>query len=227
VVAIIARLALTPNLRVTLLSGRRLQDIQRLIPVSGIFSAGTYGIELETPSGELVQRVAYNDVRPQLERIKPQWESLLQGREGFFLEDKGWALALHARFAPALEASQVIEQADAVAGQESPSDHLKIFRGYKFLEIAPKFASKKETVDYLLCRYPFSGARLLYIGDDEQDEEAFSAIHAHGGAAVRIIRPLQPIASMADFKFASPASLLRWLEKLSEPSTNEMTRIHE
>ncbi len=215
VVAIIERLARKPDVRVTLLSGRRLQDIRRLIPVPGIFCAGTYGIEMLTPSGELVHRAEYGKIRPRLEIIKPQWESLIQGRAGFFLEDKGWALALHARFAQDLEADQVIERADAVVRKDSPLDHLKISRGHKFLEIAPALANKKETVNYLIGRYPLADAHLLYIGDDEMDEEAFSAIHAHGGAAIRIIRPLHPVPSTAaDFRFTSPADLLRWLEKI-------------
>jgi hypothetical protein len=31
--------------------------------------------------------------------VKPRWERLIADRDGFFLEDKGWALAIHARFA--------------------------------------------------------------------------------------------------------------------------------
>ena len=38
----------------------------------------------------------------------PRWQALVEGREGFYLEDKGWSLALHARFAPEKEATRVI-----------------------------------------------------------------------------------------------------------------------
>ncbi len=215
VIAIIERLMFKPNVRVTLLSGRSLPDIFHLVPVPGIFWAGTYGIEMLTPTGERIDRVEYKNIRPRLDAIKPQWEAIIQGRSAFFLEDKGWSLALHARFAQDLEANQVIERAAAVASQAATLDQLKIVRGHKFLEVAPSLANKKETVDYLIDRYPFPAARYLYIGDDEWDEEAFSAIHAHGGAAIRIIRPDQPIPSTAaDYRFDSPNSLLSWLEQL-------------
>jgi trehalose-phosphatase len=220
VVGVITRLALRPNMCVTLISGRKLQDIRLLVPVPGIFWAGTYGIELVTPSGKTINRAEYGNIRPILETIKPQWETIIQGHYGFFLEDKGWALALHARFAPDDEASQVIAQADAVANKESPVDHFKIYRGQKFLEIAPSHANKKETVEYLINRYPLPGAQYLYVGDDDRDEEAFTFIHAQAGVAIKITKPLQGEKSTeADFRFKSPKRLLIWLDKLIDPTT--------
>lgn len=76
--------------------------------------------------------------------IKPQWEQLIHGREGFFLEDKGWSLALHARFANNEEAEQVLNAAKQVSNQVSPVSHFQVLGGHKFLEIAPRRASKRE-----------------------------------------------------------------------------------
>ncbi len=214
-ISLLKKLARKPTIRITILSGRRLQDIQTLLPIQGIFLAGTYGIEFVTPAGEIIHRIKYDDIRPFLETIKPQWGQLISGKRGFFLEDKGWTLALHARFADDLEAEQVIAQAQDIAKSKSLPDILRILHGNEFLEIAPSLANKRETVTYLLSQYPFPDAQLLYFGDDAHDEEAFSVIHANHGAAVKVLQPTQDsFSTSADFCFHSPIEALHWLEQL-------------
>ena len=218
VIHLLERLADRPATRVTILSGRRLAHILQLLPVTGIILAGTYGIELLSESGESINLIQPQDVHPVLEAIKPNWAQLIQGRNGFFLEDKGWALALHARFAEEEEAAQVIGQALEVATLNLPPDNFRILSGHKFLEVAPRLASKRESVAYLLDQYPLPDARLIYIGDDDKDEEAFPLIHDHEGIAVKVLQPSQALQpTSADFFFHSPSETLDWLEGLLEP----------
>jgi trehalose-phosphatase len=215
VISLLEGLARKPSIRLTVLSGRRLHHIRLLVPVSGIFLAGTYGIELLTPSGEAIQRVDYEAIRPALETIQPQWATIIQGRSGFFLEDKGWTLALHARFAQDSEAEEVLTNAHRVARAEAPNGDFRILGGHKFLEVAPRLASKRETVAYLLSQYPLPEARLIYIGDDDKDEEAFSLIHANQGVALKVRQPSQAESpTEADFFFESPGDTLQWLKAL-------------
>jgi len=215
VIRTLERLVRIPAIRVAVLSGRRLGHVRLLLPITGIFLAGTYGIELSTPADETIQRVEYAGVRPVLEMIKPQWEQILRGRSHFFLEDKGWTLALHAHFAADNEADQVLTQARRVLDETSLLDRFRILGGHKFLEIAPRLASKKETVAYLLNQYPLPEARLLYIGDDDKDEEAFPMIHVNQGVAIKVRQPSQAgRPTEADFFFESPTETLDWLDKL-------------
>ncbi len=215
IIHLLEQFAHEPNIRVAIISGRRLGHVRQLVPVSGIFLAGTYGIELLTAEGKNVNQVEYGDVRPVLEAIKPRWEVMIRGQNGFFLEDKGWTLALHARFADGKDAEEVLTKAHQIAVTKSQMDNFRILSGHKFLEIAPTLASKRETVAYLLKQYPFPDGHLLYIGDDDKDEEAFAVIHAHHGIAIKVIQPSQASrATEADFFFKSPADTLQWLEKL-------------
>ncbi|HEX6270970.1 MAG TPA: trehalose-phosphatase [Anaerolineales bacterium] len=212
-IQLLERLADKPSMRLTVISGRRLGHIRQLLPISGIFLAGTYGTELLLPVGETSQRLEYGDIRPALERLKQKWQQIITGRNGFYLEDKGWTLALHARFADDTEAEQVLAQAQQGIDQNFHDGRFRILGGHKFLEIAPLLASKRETVSYLLDHYPFPGARLLYIGDDDKDEEAFSVIHAHHGVAVKVLQPSQASQpTEADFFLESPEETLHWLE---------------
>jgi trehalose-phosphatase len=215
VVNLLKRLASKPSVRLTVLSGRRLADVRSLLPVPGIYLAGTYGVELQTPSGELIQRCNYEDIRPFLEMVKHAWMEILDHRAGFFLEDKGWALALHARFSEDREAEQVLALARDVTDRSLPEEPFRILGGHKFLEVAPVIANKGETVLYLLDRYPLPDAQLLYIGDDDKDEEAFDAIHSQGGIAVKVASSSQPsLPTQADFIMDSPSAVNSWLETL-------------
>jgi len=209
------QLARQPQMRVTIISGRKLHDICLLLPVKNIFLAGTYGIEMLTPSGETINRVDYNDIRPTLESLKPQWERIINGRKGFFLEDKGWTLALHARFADDSEAEDVLAAAQRTIDQQKLTERFRVLGGHKFLEITPILASKKEAVHYLSNQFPFPGARCIYIGDDDKDEEAFSAIHSQNGVAIKVLQPSQlSLLTDADYFLESPQDAIRWLENL-------------
>lgn len=215
VIRILEKLVARPNTRVTVLSGRTLEQIRQLIPVPGVFLAGSYGIEILTPERETVHRLKFEMIRPFLDGIKPGWSELIRGKRGFFLEDKGWTLAIHARFADDRECKQVIQDACDADDLTSLSQHFRIVGGHKFLEIAPHLASKRETVSHFLQTYPFENARLLYIGDDDKDEDAFPVIHQNAGLTVKVVQlsqQLQP--SEADAYFANPGETLEWLREL-------------
>lgn len=205
VISLLRELSQHPRIRVSVISGRRLAHVQALIPVPGILLAGTYGVELQTPQGERIDRVDYRAVRPVLEILKPRWADLIDGRQGFFLEDKSWALALHARFAAEDEAQEVLAAARRMATaaiEDVTQAPLRVLGGHKFLEIGPQLAHKGRTVAHLLERYPWPAALPLYLGDDDKDEQAFGVIQAHGGMAV-LVAPA-PRDTGADCRIASP-----------------------
>jgi trehalose-phosphatase len=208
VIDLLTQLAGRPRIQLSVISGRRLGHVEKLVPVEGVLLAGTYGVELRLLDGKRVDRVFYDGVRPALEAVKPRWAALIDEREGFFLEDKGWALALHARFAEEGEAEDVLVAARAIA-DEVPSDLFRVLGGHRFLEIGPRLAHKGRTVEYLLARYPWPGALPVYLGDDDKDEEAFGVVKTHGGITVLVSR--EPRETQADGRLDSPQAARRWL----------------
>lgn len=201
-----------PSLRVTVLSGRRLAHIEKLLPVDGLMLAGTYGIEMRMEDGAYRHRLDYEQVRPLLQRVKPRWEALLPGDEGFFLEDKGWTLALHARHAGNATAEKVLSTAKTAAEKLVNNENFVFQAGHKFLEIAPRLANKRSAVEYLVETYPLEEAKFVYLGDDDKDELAFEAIHTLGGIAGVVGKPRHH--SCADFSLASPVEARAWLKAL-------------
>jgi trehalose 6-phosphate phosphatase len=215
VIDLIKRLAGKSRLRLAIVSGRRLRDIQTLLPVPGIYRAGTYGIEVQTAEGDQIQRDDYALIRPYLDRLKPHWEEIIDGHKGFFLEDKGWSLALHARFAPEKEATHVISNIQHTLDQEFITDEYRLIKHKKFLEVSSAKANKGDAVSFLLNSFPLPGARLVYIGDDDNDAEAFETIHSLGGVAISVAQYFGYVRSSGgDYVMKSPKAVRKWLENL-------------
>jgi trehalose 6-phosphate phosphatase len=209
VIQIMSELNANPALQISVVSGRRLSQIRKLIPVEGILLAGTYGVEMLTPEGNIVHRLEYEQVRPNLEVLKPQWEGCISSRKGFYLEDKGWSLAIHARFAEEIEAEMVLEEARKTAQNWIDAGQFHILGGNKFIEVAPEIANKGDTVAYLMQHYSSEGAISVYVGDDDKDEEAFTVVNAHGGVTILVAH--EPRATYASCRLDSPHSVRNWL----------------
>jgi trehalose 6-phosphate phosphatase len=216
-VALLSRLASLPALSVTVLSGRRLAHVEKLVPVPEVLLAGTYGIEMRTTDGQRIERVEFDAVRPILEQIKPQWSVAIDGRQGFYLEDKGWALALHARFADDAESAEILAVAQEVAVGAVVGAQPYLFRilgGQKFLEVGPRLAHKGRSVEYLMERYPWPGALPVFLGDDDKDEEAFAVVQAREGVSIVVAETWRP--TRANFRLQSPQAAREWLQELYE-----------
>jgi trehalose 6-phosphate phosphatase len=214
VLSLLTSLQRFENIRITIISGRRLEHVKALLPLKGVILAGTYGVELQLPSGEQINRLDYTHIRPTLGEIKPQWQNLISGNEGFFLEDKGWSLAIHAKDAGDDQARVVIKQARQVAEKIASPQVYRILGGHKFLEVGPKIANKGKAIDYILEEYPWDNALSVYIGDDDKDEEAFGVIHHHAGLALVVAS--QGRDTQADCRLESPSQVQGWLQDLPE-----------
>ena len=211
-IALIQKLANHPRITVAIISGRRLAHIEKLLPLPGIWLAGSYGLEMRTPAKERLHRADYDDLRPQLEQLKPGWADLIAGQEGFYLEDKGWSLALHARFAEDQTAETTLFKARSIAEQTCREDKFQILGGHKFLEIAPCQADKGNTVVYLFRQSRSEQPFPVYLGDDDKDERAFPIVQSYGGVAGCVCH--RPRSTQANFQLESPQAVRRWLAEL-------------
>ncbi|NMB88914.1 MAG: trehalose-phosphatase [Chloroflexi bacterium] len=214
VIDLLRSLARLAELRITILSGRRLAHIRQLVPVAGIALSGTYGIEMITREGQAVDLLDYDSQRPVLDRIRPQWAALIEGRQGFYLEDKGWTLAIHARRAEPHEGEHVLAEARKVIQRAAPPDTFRLEEGYRFIEIAPTLADKGQAIAMLLERYAWPGAKPVYIGDDDKDEPAFAMINRHGGVSILVSNEERP--TQAGYRLPDPAQVHRWLRTVLE-----------
>ncbi len=215
VVALLNSLSMKTWIKPAVISGRTLSDLQLLLPVPGVILAGVYGLEIQLPSDETLQRVDPGQFHTFLNKVRPEWQRIVAGKKGFFLEEKGMALALHAKYAQDSEAESILQLARDIIKRQPANPQIRVLGGHKFLEIAPALANKGQTVSYLMDSIPIPDARPLYIGDDDKDEEAFETVHSLGGKTIQVMNSaaFSRLANV-DYVLDSPLAACQLLEEL-------------
>lgn len=226
-IALLKRLARHDDvLRLVVLSGRRFSHVLSLLPVPGVLLAGNYGIEFQTWEGKRERLVDFDRERPFLDQIKAEWQRLVGDAEDYYLEDKGYSVALHARKARDKEARLMIADATSAARQLVDKNTFRILGGYKFLEVAPVMSDKGQSLSMILKRFPWGegepeqptdargGAHIIYLGDDDKDEQAFKVVLKRGGTPIVVMQEEHP--TLAEYYLSSPAETRCWLTNIAE-----------
>ena len=211
-IQLLKQLSSYSKMRLSIISGRRLNHILKLIPIDNIDHAGSYGIEIRLRNGKSINRMDLSILRPIIDRIKPLWSGLIEDQNGYYLEDKGWTLAIHARRAAPGNIEKTLSNARSIASTIAPDKYFKILGGYKFIEIAPLKADKANSTKYLLDQFSVPNQLPIFMGDDDKDEAAFSVIYSAGGLPILISK--KPRQSKALIRLNSPADTRRWLIEL-------------
>ena len=204
-----------PALRIVALSGRPLFDLRRMLPVPGLIIAGLYGVEMQMQDGTVLRKQPGDGREHSMAQLRQTWTDLAGGLEGFLLEDKGDALALHARWAEAMQAKHVLDAARSQALEIIHSQDLRILDGDRYVEVAPANADKGRAVDWLLTHYPVAGDLPVGFGDDNKDEAAFSAIQQQGGFAVGVGHRYE--LPNVDAHIDGPEETREWLRSFLDP----------
>ncbi len=193
--------------KLAVVSGRKLDHIVSLVPLKGLWLAGTYGVEMINPSGQQIAHLNYENIRPELEVIKPIWRELIQGKDEYYLEDKGWSLAIHANGIDAEEKKAVLEKANKI---DLPGN-LIIRTRHNFIEICPPEAEKGFAVKYIYGQNNKNQFLPVFLGDEPRDEEAFVAVKSLGG--VGIIVSESDKQTEASYRLNSPLQVRKWLKE--------------
>ncbi len=193
---LLADLVACPGVNVAIISGRRLADLLALLPVPGLWLAGTYGLEWFTPDGKKILPENASALLLSIKKVKKAWTGIIGEKAPFYLEDKGLALAIHAKDVEDRLADEVLAAArlsfDTMTGLKAS---LRMNAGSKFLEVAPLLADKGRAVSWFFEKKPLGGGLLVYLGDDDHDEAAFPVVHALGGIAIKSCRSVKAFCS--------------------------------
>ena len=184
-----------------LVSGRDLDDLDRLFARPQWAAAGLHGLQLRRADGSF-RRMS---VTPEQQQVMHRETAALAARyDGVQLEDKQLAVALHCRRAPHQFEPlrrEAIEMIARVPGYELQPGNLVI-------EFKPAGMDKGKAVNELLCSAPFAGRLPIYLGDDLTDEHAFGSIRKKHGIGV-LVGP--PRNTHAAYSLAGPAAVQAWL----------------
>jgi trehalose-phosphatase len=168
---------------VAVVSGRELRDVAQRVGVRGITYVGSHGLDVSGP-GISYHKPLPASYRKALDDILSVLRIRCRGISGAIVEDKGNVVTLHFR-----KVRREQEQDLRIAFHEATVRHLvretvRVASGKKVLEVRPAFVwDKGKIVLWLLARYRFGGKERgvpLYIGDDQTDEDAFTALNGKG-----------------------------------------------
>jgi trehalose 6-phosphate phosphatase len=164
---------------VTIVSGRPLAEIRRMVGIPGLAYVGNHGLEIGSGGRKWVHPEAARKAKA-VARVAAAIRARTQGVPGVIVENKGLTASIHYRqVAPWRRAHLRALVADEVRG--GPGG-LELSGGKMVLEIKPAVAwDKGRAVRELLRRA--GGARSvfpIYLGDDRTDEDAFKALRARG-----------------------------------------------
>jgi trehalose 6-phosphate phosphatase len=163
-----------------LVSGRSLDQLDRLFSPLRLSAAGVHGLERRN-LGIKFERAEPDPAA--FERARRRLSAFADAHAGVLLENKGLTLALHYRNAPAAAADAGRVAEAAVAESDGA---LALLQGKMVYEIKPPGVDKGRAIAAFLDEPPFAGRPPVFAGDDLTDEAGFATINQRGGVSIRI-----------------------------------------
>lgn len=199
--SLLKRLMLRLDGRLAVVSGRTLEDIDRILEGCVPAVAAVHGLVRRGPDGQLFETSAH----PGLVDATVGFRAFAAHDPGLIVEEKtGLSVALHFRQAPRHAAAARL-CAHALAAQTG----LTVQDGDMVEELRTPGASKGDSVCAFMAGGPFAGRRPVFVGDDATDEDGFEAVLGLGGYGV-LVGAARPTG--ARFRLASVEAALDWLE---------------
>jgi trehalose 6-phosphate phosphatase len=192
-----------------LVSGRTIENVDRLFDPLRFAVAGIHGCELRQTSG-CVLRPALDTAR--LDRARVQLVEFAAHHPGLLLEDKGYGLAVHFRRVPHLsgDVDHAVRQACRGLGGD-----FTVQAGKCVFEIRPAHCTKGSSITSFMREPAFAGRMPIFIGDDATDESGFAVVNELGGISIKVGDGLR---SLARHRLLGVRQVIRWLESIPLPS---------
>jgi len=204
-----------PQMITTIVSGRAMKEIRKLIGLRNLNYVGNHGLETRVKS---IENTIPRDrkIREKLTSLSKEIRRTTKRLPGVLVENKGLTLSIHYRLA---EENCVPEIKRIVGARIHPfRKSYEIREGKKVLEIKPKTRRNKGwAVNKIIQQYDSSqrsNSLYLYFGDDSTDEDAFKLMNSKRGYSVLVGEKKK--SSKAHYFLREPKEVnlfLSWLKK--------------
>jgi trehalose 6-phosphate phosphatase len=176
-----------PQIELTIVSGRALNEIHKLINLDSLNYVGNHGLEIKTKS--------FQDEILHAEKIRKNIASFCQRIKrstkeysGILVENKGLTASIHYRLAKSEIRPELRKIISSIIFPFRPEYELR--DGKKILEIRPKSRRDKGwAVDKIIRLYGSKrnpSSLYFYFGDDLTDEDAFEITNLRRGFSVLV-----------------------------------------
>jgi len=207
-VAALAKAAARLDGALALISGRSLDELDRLFAPLRLRASAVHGAETRfDPEAPAIRSPGATELPSSL------WTALtstLQEFPGTFAENKRYSIAVHYRLAPAAEAA--LREAVTRLVEAEPRIPIQMMNAHCAIELKAPGYDKGRAIAAFLAVPPFLGRTPVFIGDDETDEAGFAVVSARGGLAYSVGQR-RPGAIGA---FAHPGEVRDWLARFAE-----------
>ena len=189
-----------------LVSGRRIDELDRLFAPLKLRASGIHGAEIRHAADAPCQCLT--------EQFLPEnaWRDLLRlllHFPGTFAENKDVGFAVHYRFEAAKLNELIIALQDFV--DRLAAYHLRLRHGDCVLEIGPQGFDKGTAIEAFMADLPFRGRRPVFVADDRMDRPGFDKALALGGYAFSVGEQLPGLSGW----FPQPQAVRAWVGTLA------------
>ena len=201
----LARLSERTGGATALVSGRPLDNLDRIFAPLRLPSIGGHGAEMRPSVAAEIRRLPKTLDR----NLKSKLAAIAATAPGVLVEDKGYAMALHYRLAPNLEgACQGRRRGDQC---RTAPGLIEVLPGKAVIEVKQAGFNKGSAVRELMRYPPFAGRRPIFIGDDVTDETAFAVMPEFHGLPISVGRVVPGVTN----QFDTPRDVRRWLQRIA------------
>jgi trehalose 6-phosphate synthase/phosphatase len=199
-----------PDTEVAIVSGRALADVRKRVDLPGLGFAGNHGLEIQAPGLETLRHPDLPHFEARARELAAALRAELE--PGVWVEEKGASLTVHFRRAAPARHAAISERARERVREAG----FQARDGLCVVEARPPIGwDKGRAVIHLLrARHGpawSEGVRVVYVGDDDTDEDAFRTL-AGLGTTFRVGQADR--ATLAQHRLPdvdAVETLLRWL----------------
>ena len=215
---ILRRLVKNNRVLVSIISGRVLKQVKRLVGIKGIYYAGCHGLEIDS-SGSVDFVAVLKKPRIFIKEAKKLLIKELKNivpLKTLDIENKGIILSLHYRRVKEPYLKDLKRIFYRVSRPYVASGEMVVIKNKKVLELKPGIKWDKGMYClYMLKQLGQKGQKILplYIGDDKTDETAFKALKAKG---ITIFVRGEKKTSLAQYYVDSTNEVKNFLQLIAE-----------
>jgi len=179
---IIKNLSKNRRFRVGVISGRTLRDVKRLVGLKNLYYAGNHGLEASGPGFHYIHPGMEETVYV-MRAVAYKLNNSAKCLKGIVVENKVYSVSFHYRMMSPSKRRQAIRLFMDAVRPYLRGRGFRVFKNKMVLELMPDAGFGKGDIAIRIVDAASGGGKgvgVVYVGDDNTDEDAFKALRKAG-----------------------------------------------